>query len=104
MSYIYKEGEPKKVVVKTVKEVQAVQCDKCFKAIMVENGMHDSNRYFEVMIGHHGWGNDSCDSIKHFDICPNCIGGFVVNYLDKAKGTAYIDVNVAYAYPREESV
>lgn len=40
-----------------------VYCDICDSVIDEYNG------YWELTTGHHDWGNDSCDSIEHFDIC-----------------------------------
>lgn len=42
---------------------ETMYCDVC-------NGIIDDNKsYWELTTGHHDWGNDSCDSIEHFDIC-----------------------------------
>lgn len=42
---------------------ETVHCDVCKKEIETEKG------YWEVTTGHHDWGNDSHESIEHFDVC-----------------------------------
>ena len=42
---------------------ETMYCDICNSII------DDDNNYWELTTGHHDWGNDSCDSIEHFDIC-----------------------------------
>jgi len=65
-----------------------IRCDSCNKKII------DREKYFEVMTGHHDWGNDSCDSIEHLDICDECLNKFVGDYFKETKKsyTAYINV------------
>ena len=42
---------------------ETTHCDIC-------NGVIDNNEdYWELTTGHHDWGNDSVESIEHFDIC-----------------------------------
>lgn len=41
---------------------ETMHCDVC-------NGVIDDNAYWELITGHHDWGNDSVDSTKQFDIC-----------------------------------
>ena len=42
---------------------ETMHCDVC-------NGVMDDNEaHYELTTGHHDWGNDSCESIEHFDIC-----------------------------------
>lgn len=52
-----------KEVVKTEKVLEGISCDIC--GTVVEEG----KLYFEVTTGHGRWGNDSVDSIEHFDLC-----------------------------------
>ncbi len=65
-----------------------IRCDNCNKKII------DEEKYFEVTTGHHDWGNDSCESIEHLDICEKCINKFSENYLkeNKESNTAYIEI------------
>ena len=42
---------------------ETTYCDICNSVI------DDDNAYWELITGHHDWGNDSVDSIKQFDIC-----------------------------------
>lgn len=101
MSHILSE-EVEEVVYRKQSRLTAVMCDKCDKKILALNGDHDDNRYFRVTTGHHDWGNDSCESIEHFDICPTCIDTFVTEYLANASGTDYIDIETEYVYPKLE--
>lgn len=42
---------------------ETTYCDVC-------NGVIGNNEdYWELTTGHHDWGNDSEESIEHFDIC-----------------------------------
>lgn len=42
---------------------ETMHCDVCNCII------DDDVAYWELTTGHHDWGNDSCDSIEHFDVC-----------------------------------
>lgn len=90
--------EVKKVIYRKAKELVGIKCDICGKVIPVdERGFkNDECRYFVVTTGHNDWGNDSCESIKHYDICPECVGGFVAKYLANAEGSEYIEVEHEY--------
>ena len=94
--------ETKEVVYKTVKKLVGIKCDKCGKVILADNGEKSSNRYFEVSTGHRDWGNDSFESVHYYDLCPSCVTDFANEYLESAKGTAWIDIETCYAYPIDE--
>lgn len=68
------------------------------KYLILKAGKGDKSRYFYVLTGHHDWGNDSCDSMKYRDICPDCIENFVKNYIKKIDGTDYIEIETEYAH------
>lgn len=99
-------GEKKEVAVKTVYTVSGVKCDVCgrvIKAPSEENRclwMDDDPKYYSVTTGHNDWGNDSCDSIDHRDICPDCINKFVAEYLGSkdAYHSAYINIKTEHIY------
>ena len=100
----YSKGE--KVIFEKDKKVKtSVVCDKCGKEIICKDrpGHLDWNlqRYFSVTTGHNDWGNDSCESVEHFEICPNCISTFVADYFESNKdsGTAYAMIESDIAYP-----
>ena len=42
---------------------ETMYCDICNEVI------NKQGRHWEVTTGHYDWGNDSVDSIEHFDIC-----------------------------------
>ena len=94
MKKLSKEAE--QVVVRTRRRVVGVECDICKRLIAPAGYREDSSRYFEVTTGHHDWGNDSCESIEHFDICPNCVGDFVTKYVRESKGTEYLEMETEY--------
>ena len=89
--------EKQMIMTKIKKKVLGVCCDICTKELLVDpNKPYNSTRYFEVMTGHHDWGTDSCESIEHRDICPECINDFVRDYLAEADGTEYIEIETEY--------
>lgn len=90
MSKLYSD-EVKEVVYKKKRKILGVKCDIC-DGIVKHNS--ESNRYFDVMTGHRDWGNDSCESIEHQDICPKCIAGFVSEYLSDCSDTGYINIEI----------
>lgn len=83
-------------VVKIARRVTGIKCDICGKIVPVNNGIESV--YFEVATGHNDWGNDSCESRKSQDICPDCINKFTTEYLQDAAGTSrYIEITTRYA-------
>lgn len=84
-------------VTKEARKVVGVKCDVCGKVIPVNQ--RDNSKYYRVTTGHNEWGNDSCDSIEHADICPNCICNFVTEYLQNGNDSSYIDIETEHAYP-----
>ena len=104
-----KYSEAEKVLVERIKKVQAsVVCDKCGKEIVAkkrpDNLDWSTQKYFNVTTGHNDWGNDSYESVKHFDICQECILDFVSNYLKSSKRStsAYIEIDSGFSYPNVE--
>lgn len=99
-------GEKKEVVVRTVYKLAGVKCDVCGRVIdspTKENRYHrmdDDHKYYSVTTGHNDWGNDSCESIEHYDVCPDCINKFVAEYLGDKKGyrSAYIEIQTKHVY------
>ena len=51
------------IVTEKVCVSEITYCDVCKRNINTNKG------YWELTTGHHDWGNDSVDSIEHFDIC-----------------------------------
>ena len=97
-------GEKKEVVVRIAYKLAGVKCDVCGHIIepppVPYEWMEDEYKYYDVTTGHNDWGNDSCDSVKHHDICPNCINKFVAGYLgnDNAYLSAYIEIETEHVY------
>lgn len=99
MSEILSEGT-KKIKVVTTKEITGVKCDICGKVIPVGKGRYDECEYYDVMTGHSDWGNDSCDSVEHRDVCPDCLVGFVADYFKNNEyGSAYMNIDTEYVLP-----
>ena len=70
---------------------ETMYCDVCKKEIEKGNG------YWEVVTGHHDWGNDSCESVESFDVCSDvCLMMKFGEYIDRSGGdkynTEYIEV------------
>ena len=66
-------------------------CDVCKKEIEKGKG------YWKLTTGHHDWGNDSCESIEHFDVCSQmCLTSKFAEYLDESdandNNTKYFEV------------
>lgn len=104
MKLISKEVE--EVVRAEVHTVTGVRCDICGKDLRYKyrpnsDFLEERPKYFDVTTGHHDWGNDSCDSIEHKDICLDCIVDFVSDYLSNASGTEYIEIETHYCYPEK---
>jgi hypothetical protein len=95
-------NEAEEVVVRTKRRVEGVECDICKRLITPPNNYSWSkSRYFKVTTGHHDWGNDSCDSVEHRDICPDCIMDFTSKYISNVDGTDYLEIETTYAYKNE---
>ena len=101
------ETEYKEAMVKQKTEyINTCKCDNCGQIIWKEYGDKFTELYppfnklkqvsfYHVTIGHHDWGNDSCDSIDHLDICPNCICDLFKEYIKRSENgvnTEYIDI------------
>lgn len=83
-------------VVKIARRVTGIECDICGKIIPVHK--RNESMYFKITTGHNDWGNDSFESRKTQDICPDCIDKFTTEYLQDADGTTkYIEIETEYA-------
>lgn len=90
----------------TREEVQEVICDECKK--LLDNrkltGRHRRTKisYFHILTHHSDWGNDSIDSLKEFDLCPECLVKKFNEYLEAIKdcpGTREFDIEERRGYP-----
>ena len=93
--------EKEEVVYRVRQKVEAVECDICKRRIEPTLYRKLESQYFEVITGHNDWGNDSCESRQHFDICPACIGDFITKYAKEARGSEYIEVETTYVSAHE---
>ena len=97
------------IVKAEVRKVTGVRCDICGKVLRYKyrpnsDFLEERPKYFRVMTGHHDWGNDSCDSIEHKDICLGCITDFISDYLSNASGTEYVDISTEWCGPARVEV
>ena len=67
-------------VEKTIKveNVKNIKCDVCDKEI--------DGKFWVLTTSHGDWGNDSVDSIEHFDICSTkCIHKALTAYIERCE-------------------
>ena len=63
-----------KEVIKREPVVVGIKCDVCGKDIKYKDN------YFRIIMQHHDWGNDSCESIEIFEVPRRTIcGGSALN-------------------------
>lgn len=70
-------------------------CDICKKEIAKRKG------YWTLVTGHNDWGNDSCESVEHFDVCSQiCLMNKFAEYIDESdkdnNNTMYFEVERDY--------
>ncbi len=119
MGLIMIEKEYKTAMVKEKTEyIITCKCDECGKIISKDYGNKFNELYppisalkqvsfYNVTVGHYDWGNDSCDSICYYDICPNCIDKVYKEYIERSEkgcNTEYIKIEHKnkYSLPFEE--
>ena len=90
-------GESKEVVYRHRREILGVKCDICerelrFPEKSLETGHSMLIKYFDVTTSHNDWDTDNYESLRHYDICPDCITGFATDYLTNCGDTAVIDI------------
>ena len=92
---------------KVTRAATGVKCDVCGKVIPVIFGWHrgHDDRYYEIVTGHHDWGNDSFESVETRDVCQECAPKFIKDYMAGCLGsnTAYIEIRNRTAYAKEIS-
>lgn len=77
-----------KVVEKEQKVLDNIICDNCNKVI-------GKGLYFTVMTGHRRWGNDSIESIEHWDYCSKpCLDVAYNEYAENKSETEYFEIEV----------
>lgn len=103
-------GEELEVVTRKAYKLLGVKCEVCERLIEPPSKedrykwSEDQFKYYEVTTGHNDWGNDSADSVEHYDICPDCITGFVDRYLkhEASNRSGYIEVEVNHIFYDEK--
>jgi hypothetical protein len=80
-----------------------IECDICGKFIKADGDWNSrkDRKYCVVRTGHNDWGHDSCESVESKDICPECIGKFITDYLKNGSNTAWIEIETMITYPRK---
>ena len=93
-NYMIKKEYEEKHITKKEKILvgEKMYCDEC--------GSEINGSYFNVITGHHDWGNDSIDSMETKHYCRiSCLGGAMVHYyVGEAHNsdTAYFNVGKEY--------
>lgn len=92
-----------KTAYKVTRTMTGVECDVCKKILSVNKRGDD--RYFTVTTGHHDWGNDSIESRKTIDICPECLNKYVSDYFEEYEGshTAYLEIETEVLWAEKET-
>ena len=80
------------IVTEEVYVGETTYCDICKKEINTNKG------YWKLATGHLDWGNDSCESIEHFDVCSEaCLmhefSEYLVDSGSNNRNTMYFEVN-----------
>ena len=71
---------------------EVCRCDVCKRVIYdldsTAKGLYrDFVGYWELITGHNDWGNDSCESREHFDLCSEeCVKVKLIEYLERSNG------------------
>lgn len=70
-------------------------CDMCKKEIDSEDII------YHITTGHHGWGNDSIDSIEHFCACgEGCLKKAMEGYILNAEHSPHYEYYIEIEYSR----
>lgn len=83
----------------TKEVIDELCCDHCGKSIPFYKYDKETFKAFEVMTGHHDWGNDSCDSIEYHQFCCiECAVEFIKKFYEEEKGsnTAYAEIKFRF--------
>ncbi len=88
---------------KITRTVIDVECDVCGKIIPVGRWREEKTKYYEITTGHRDWGNDSIESVRTLDVCPECVGKFIADFLDEEHTTGYVRLETEYAYAEKET-
>ena len=80
-----------------IKEIdKSIVCDGCGVMLHdyeIKDFSGKQTSYYFVATHHHDWGNDSCDSFKHFDYCEECLPKAFEEYCKmRNKGSECFDV------------
>lgn len=78
-----------KEVLKKEKVLQKITCDNCKTNINESTNDH----YYEVTTCHDDWGNDSIDSLMHYDFCSyKCLSENMEVYFETANGSEKYEI------------
>ena len=96
--------ETKQIIAETV-VAKITKCDICGKIICdsrYEKMFGKVQDHYLLTTGHNDWGNDSCDSIKEFDICSKeCLQKKFEEYVKESsgnRGSEYFEVSHSWHY------
>lgn len=74
--------------IREIKTASKIICDTCYEKV-------EKDIYFEVTTGHALWGNDSIDSVVHYQFCSYpCMKKHMDEYFEKPERTYVYDIEV----------
>lgn len=85
------------IVEKVTKEqmITDINCDICNRRI--------SGKFWRLTTSHRDWGNDSCDSIRKYDICSrDCIDKMLTNYMKECINSYTQEFDLEQDYFKED--
>jgi protein-arginine kinase activator protein McsA len=102
-----KENYSLKTVETKVVESTDIICDECGATIAhyTEDGtVYKSyfDDYYDVVTGHNDWGNDSYESRKELQVCPQCVDKIIDAYKWRSLrryNTEYVEISHVHTLP-----
>lgn len=79
----------KKAVCQDVIVSEECRCDRCGRHLWYHTkdghkkpGVKEMAHYYNIVTGHHDWGNDSIDSVETYDVCVGCAKKMFEEYIE----------------------
>lgn len=75
-------------------------CDTLIKKSNIGNRVKSNNlvEWYFVRTGHNDWGNDSCDSVESFEVCPECLNKVFHEYFKRSTGRNSEYMNIEHCW------
>lgn len=94
MAEVVIKEEVTETVTHTVDRIKALKCDVC--------GKEFTGKYWDLTTQHSDWGNDSCESIKSFDLCSKeCVQKKLDEYFKKCEHSDTQEFHLEQDYFKE---